>query len=108
MTRVRNVGPNRLFWSAGRGTGDDYTGVELWLDMKGAVLRRVFSRGKYGREKLIVEETYSKEEYQEILQAEGELLALGGEAGARELVQGALARLRVAYAIMEEGGSRVD
>ena len=108
MTRVRHVGPNRLFWSAGRGVGDNYTGVELWLDQKDAVRRCTFSRGKYGKEKVIVEEAYSREEYQEILQAVWELLALDRGAGARELVQEALARLRMAYAIMEEGrGNRV-
>jgi uncharacterized protein YllA (UPF0747 family) len=103
VTRVRHVGPNRLFWSAGRGTGDYYTGVELWLDQKDAVRRCTFTRGKYGKEKVNAEESYSREEYQEILQAEGELLALDKGAGARELVQEALVRLRMAYAIMEEG-----
>jgi hypothetical protein len=102
------VGPNRLFWSMGRGIGDSCTGVELWLDQKGAVRRCTFSRGKYGKEKVIVEESYSMEEYQEILLAEEELLALDRGAGAKELVQEALARLRMAYAIMEEGVNRVE
>jgi hypothetical protein len=97
------VGPNRLFWSAGRGAGDNCLGVELWLDHKGAVRRCVFLRGKHGKENVIMEESYSREEYHEILQAEGELLASGVLTGARELVQGALARLRMAYAIMEDG-----
>jgi len=97
------VGPDRLFWSAGRAIGDSYTGVELWVDNKGAVRRCTYLRGKYGKERVVAEESYSREEYEEILQAEGELLAVAGRSGARELVQEALARLRMAYAIMGKG-----
>ena len=104
MTRVRQVAPNRLFWSAGRGGGDNYLGVEVWVDHERWVHRCVFARGKYGRESAIVEESYSEEEYCEILHAEGELMVLDMERkGARALVGEALARLRVAYAVMAGG-----
>lgn len=108
MTRVRQVAPNRLFWSAGRARGDSYLGVEVWLERGGEVRRRVFLRGKYGRESVLAEESYSGEEYQEILHAEGELLAAAAGAGARQLVQEALVRLRMAYAIMGDGMCRGD
>ena len=108
VTRVRHVAPNRLFWSAGKGSGDSYLGVEVWLDQKEVVRRCIFSRGKYGKESVIAEESYSMEEYQEILHAEGELMALSGRAGAKELVQEALVRLRMAYATMGEGRGDED
>lgn len=108
MTRVRNVAPNRLFWGAGRGSGDSCLGVEVWVDQRGVVRRCVLLRGKHGKESVMAEESYSREEYLEIIHAEGELLAMGSSMGAKELVQEALVRLRIAYAMMGEGRSGED
>jgi len=100
--RVRQAAENRLYWSLGRGDGDDVLGVELFLDMKGHVKRTTFSRGKFGKERIILEEEYSVEEFLEILDA-GRVLLYSicdhGHAGtdAKLLLLEAIDRIRRAY-----------
>lgn len=100
--RVRQMAENRLYWSLGRGDGDNTLGVELFLDMKGHVRRTTFSRGKFGRERVILEEEYSMEEFMELLEAERMLLSSEGKRdsvsiGVKPLLLEAIDRIRRAY-----------
>jgi len=96
---VKQVSGNRLFWSLGRGEGDNVLGVELFSDGTGKVRRTIFSRGKYGREARIFEEEYTEEEFREVVWAEAALLSsMGdGEADVRKMLLEAMDRLRRAY-----------
>lgn len=68
--RVRQVTDRAIFWSLGREGGDKVAGVEVSLEGKGRVCRRIISRGKYGRESILFEERYAADEYQGILRSE--------------------------------------
>lgn len=73
--RVRHVTDRAIFWSLGRGEGDEIIGVEVSLEGKENVSRRIISRGKYGRERVVFKESYSVEDYKGIIRSEAAFLS---------------------------------
>jgi hypothetical protein len=92
---------NRIFWSLGRGEGDTMVGVELCFDTKDRLRRTVFSRGKLGRESIIFQEEYSKDEFMELLETEKALLCQhlkqGDRSGAKLQLLEVIQRIRRVY-----------
>lgn len=99
--RVKYVSENRIYWSLGRGQGDQVVGVEVAAVGEDRVRRTVFSRGKFGRELKINEEEYSVEEFLEILGAERSILKRkdprGDGGDDKELLLDAIEILRRVY-----------
>ncbi|MEM3039721.1 MAG: hypothetical protein QXO54_02820 [Candidatus Methanomethylicaceae archaeon] len=73
--RVRHVTDREIFWSLGRGEGDEIIGVEISLEGKENVSRRIISRGKYGRERVVFQESYLIEDYKAIVRSEAAFLS---------------------------------
>ena len=95
--RVKQVSENRIFWTLGKGKGDEALGVEFALEGGARVRRTIFSRGKYGKEKTIFEEIYGTDEFFEIIRNEELLLpkrsSSEGE-DAKQLLTEAMEKLR--------------
>ncbi|NHV60396.1 MAG: hypothetical protein HA492_03155 [Candidatus Verstraetearchaeota archaeon] len=73
--RVKHVTDRAIFWSLGRGEGDEVIGVEVSLEGEGRVSRKIVSRGKYGKERTVFLGRYSADEYLGILRSESALLS---------------------------------
>lgn len=73
--RVRHVTDEAIFWSLGRGEGDEVLGVEVRIEGSGNLSRRIISRGKYGKERILFVEKYSPEEYKGIIRSECALIS---------------------------------
>ncbi|MDI9644670.1 MAG: hypothetical protein QFX35_05575 [Candidatus Verstraetearchaeota archaeon] len=99
--RVKYVSENRIYWSLGRGRGDEVLGVEVSALGSDRVRRTIFSRGKYGKETTVAMEEYTAEEFLEILTAEESLVRrrCDSEKGGcgRELLLEAIEMIRRAY-----------
>ncbi|MEJ5293123.1 MAG: hypothetical protein WHS82_05960 [Candidatus Methanosuratincola sp.] len=99
--RVKYISEKRIYWSLGRGQGDQVVGVEVSAVGEDRVKRTVFSRGKFGRETKINEEEYSVEEFLEILGAERTILKSKAPAGnsgdGKELLLDAIEMIRRVY-----------
>jgi hypothetical protein len=71
--RVKQMSEGRIYWSLGR-QGDAAMGVEVAAEGTDNIRRTTFLRGKHGRETVVLDESYSPEEFAEILRAEEGLL----------------------------------
>ncbi|MGQ9759561.1 MAG: hypothetical protein ACUVQ5_03190 [Candidatus Methanomethylicaceae archaeon] len=73
--RVRQVSDRAIFWSLGRGDGEELIGVEVSLEGEEGVRRRIIRQGKYGKERTLFEERYLVDEYKGILRSEFALIS---------------------------------
>ncbi|MDH5810853.1 MAG: hypothetical protein QXO54_00135 [Candidatus Methanomethylicaceae archaeon] len=73
--KVKHVTDRAIFWSVGRGEGEEIIGVEVCLGGEDKVFRRIVARGKYGKERTVFSERYSVDEFQGVIRSELALIS---------------------------------